>query len=125
MITRRFITFSTIGIVNTLIHMYITWLAVTYIQFTPLFANMIAFLCANCCSFVANARLTFSMAPDWRRYPNFLTASLTGLGVSSTLIWLADQFNVHYLLAIAAGSIFSAILSFRLSSWFVFTTRKG
>lgn len=124
MIDRRFITFCAIGGGNTLIHMGIAWLAVRYAQFTPLAANLVAFLGANCCSFAANARLTFSMAPDWRRYPGFLAVSLTGLAVSSTLVWLAGRFHIHYLLAIAAASVLSAIISFGLSARLVFAARK-
>lgn len=124
MIDRRFITFCAIGGGNTLIHMGIAWLAVTYAQLPPLAANFIAFLGANCCSFVANARLTFAMTPDWRRYPHFLAVSLTGLAVSSTLVWLAGRFHVHYLLAIAVASVLSAVISFGLSSRLVFSARK-
>lgn len=124
MIDRRFITFCAIGGGNTLIHMGIAWLMVSYAQFTPLAANVIAFLGANFCSFAANARLTFSTAPDWRRYPGFLAVSLTGLAVSSALVWLAGRLHVHYLLAIAVAAVLSAIISFGLSSRLVFAARK-
>ena len=124
MIDRRFIMFCAIGGANTLIHMAIAWLAVNFAQLPPLAANCVAFIGANCCSFAVNARLTFSVAPEWRHYPRFFGISLTGLAISSTLVWLAGHFNLHYLLAIAVASVLSAALSFALSARLVFIERK-
>lgn len=116
----RFLRFCALGGVNTLIHMAVASLQIELLAMRPVLANVGAYLVANLVSFFANARLTFGVAPDIRRYPHFLAVSLFGFAASTTMVALSGWLGIHYLVAIAIGAVISALIGFFMSARLVF-----
>ena len=58
-ITKKFLIFGIIGVINTLIHMGVYWVAFNPLKMGPFFSNTIAFILASVFSYFANAILTF------------------------------------------------------------------
>ena len=110
---------------GTLVHLVAAWALIEVLGIALLLANMLAFLLANAVSFAANARLTFDAPIRWRRYSRFLGVSLSALAISTLIVWVAANLGIHYLFAIAASAMISAVLGYLLSRRWVFTERSG
>lgn len=118
--TRRFVTWASIGVVNTLIHLTVVVLLVEAGGTGSVLANGLAFTAANIFSFFANSLLTFRSHPTVRRYAKFLSVSLSGLLVSLGSSYFATLFDWHYLIGVAIGFVVLPLityLSHRLWTW--------
>ncbi len=83
-LTRKFITFGIIGIINTGIHLLVYWLmhnalaaSITNPAWLAFLANTVAFISASIFSYFANAILTFK--PENRNTLQFFTVILVFL----------------------------------------------
>lgn len=79
------VRFGLAGVVATLVHVLVAWLAMRVFQLHPALANGLAFLHANSLAYLINTRWTFRVSHSlltWRRY---LAVSLLG-GLASVLI---------------------------------------
>ena len=77
------VRFALTGLISTLTHILLAWVALDRFQAHPALANGLAFLHANTLAYLINTRWTFRTGNNlstWRRY---LTVSLLG-GVAST-----------------------------------------
>lgn len=117
---KLFARYSSIGVVNTLIH----WLvfAALYSQNTSQsLANFVAFCVAVTFSFFANAHWTFKTAPTTTRYVIyvfFMGAVAAGVGK------LADQFHALPMITLVVFSVVSLLSGFIYSNFIVFKVKK-
>ncbi len=77
------VRFALTGLISTLTHILLAWVALDRLQAPPALANGLAFLHANTLAYLINTRWTFrtgNSLATWRRY---LAVSLMG-GVAST-----------------------------------------
>src|SRR5580704_12729023 len=94
-LTRRLIYFTAIGISAALIHILTVLCLVKYVQFSPLIANVFAFLLAFNLSFLGHKYLTFSNLHDQKELslPHFfLVASSAGI-INELLYFLLLEYT--------------------------------
>ena len=83
-------------------------------------AAILSFLAANVANFRLSARYAFGHAPNVRRYPRFLGASLLGLGVNVAGTAAAAALGAPALLAKTFGIGVAFAVNFALNRLFVF-----
>ena len=113
----QFLRFSTIGVVNTLIHVGVVMGLVESGLLPPVPANGLAFVAANLFSFWANGRFTFRAAPSWRRYSRFLCVSLAGLLLTLAASLLGEWLAWHYMGGVLLSFVLLPLLSFAANRW--------
>lgn len=102
---RRFIFFSLIGLLNTLIHLGAVTGLVEIFDVHPVIANCLAFVAANVFSFYANSRWNYSTPLEGSRYRRFLIVSFAGLLVTASLSAVATALEWHYLIGTAMAFV--------------------
>lgn len=120
---RRLWRFSSVGILNTLIHGGLLILLVEWFDWTPPPANVVAFFGANLFGFVAHSLFTFQMTIDYARYPRFLMISGLGSALSYAISVLGVVLGWHYLSAFLLQILLMPIINFILLRSFVFIAR--
>ncbi len=79
------VRFGLAGMVATLDHVLVAWLAMEKFQLHPALANGLAFLHANSLAYLINTRWTFRASHSARTWRRYLAVSLFG-GLASMLI---------------------------------------
>ncbi len=95
-LTKKFLTFGLIGVINTLIHMTVYYFAYSKFIFGPFWSNTLAFITASVFSYFANAILTFK--PKRKSTVQFsvvMIVYLTRLLISSSLTTLFDSIFIN------------------------------
>ncbi|HSW05009.1 GtrA family protein [Aquabacterium sp.] len=98
---RQFASFAAIGALNAGIHVALVAGLVEAAGWTPVPANVLAFVVANLFSFWANSRWTFQSRRNLRRYARFITVSLAGLALTLSISALGQALGWHYLASVA------------------------
>ena len=85
---RRFLTFSIVGIVNTLVDMACFALAFSLIGWPDEISQIIGYCCGLICSFLLNRRFTFHDGQRrlWGQIFLFILVNLVSMGISVVLI---------------------------------------
>jgi len=93
---RRFITFSIVGVVNTLVDMLCFAVAFSLIGLSDGVSQAVGYCCGIACSFLLNRRFTFHDGQRrlWGQILLFIAVNLVSMGISILLIrlitdWLA------------------------------------
>ena len=93
---KRFITFSIVGVVNTLVDMVCFAFAFSLIGLTDQVSQVVGYCCGIACSFLLNRRFTFHDGQRrlWGQIVLFILVNLISMGISVGLIglitgWLA------------------------------------
>lgn len=125
-LTRKFLTFGIIGVINTGIHLVVYYLAYNIILpitneiLLAFWSNTIAFVSASVFSYFANAVFTFKpkrkttvqfsivMLVFLLRW--FISSSLTSLFDSIAINWLHFDYDAHSILSLVAPLFASALL---------------
>ncbi len=125
-LTKKFLTFGIIGVVNTGIHLVVYYLAYNIILPTEneillaFWSNTIAFVSASVFSYFANAIFTFKpkrkttvqfsivMLVFLLRW--FISSSLTSLFDSIAINWLQFDYDAYSILSLVAPLFASALL---------------
>lgn len=97
----QFVKFGLVGVVNTLIHGLLLFVAVETLQAGPLLGNLLAFLVANVSSYLMNSYWTFKALPTLPLYGKFLLGSLFALCLTLIIASLFEFFELHYGLGFA------------------------
>lgn len=116
----QFVRFSLIGVINTLIHVFVVVTLVELIHTPAPPANGLAFISANLFSFWINSRWTFGTPIQAGRYLRFLVISLAGLLIALTASVYAERMHWHYLAGVTLSFIVLPVLSFfghKLWTW--------
>ncbi|QTN28834.1 GtrA family protein [Rhodoferax sp. AJA081-3] len=109
---RRIAGFSTIGVLNTFIHLGVVTALVELLSVHPVLANCLAFVVANVFSFYANSRWNYGTPMDGSRYKRFLLVSLMGLAITAGLSAMAETLGWHYLMGTAMVFVALPALTF-------------
>ncbi|HSF95384.1 MAG TPA: GtrA family protein [Thermohalobaculum sp.] len=104
MTARRQVTsFGLVGVLATATHAAVGLTLHDGLGINPLPANLVAFLCALCLSFLGQTRLTFpDRKADTGAFLRFTAVSLLGLGLNQAIVWLVTSvLDRPYWLALA------------------------
>jgi putative flippase GtrA len=115
-----FARYTSIGLINTLIH-WLVFAALYTLGASQLLANSAAFCVAVTFSFFANARWTFHAKATSLRYILFV---LFMGAMAATIGWAADKMHTSPLITLAAFSFISLIAGFVYSNFIVFRVKK-
>lgn len=89
-LTKQFLIFGIVGVVNTLIHMVVYWLMYNPLQLGAFVSNTVAFVAASVFSYFANAFLTFK--PTNRNKTQFAIV----MGVFLARLLVSDGLTVAF-----------------------------
>lgn len=112
-----FLRYTSIGVLNTLVH-WVVFVVIFYlVAKNQLIANAVAFCVAVTFSFIANAHFTFNAKPTTRRYLLYVVfmgslSALTG--------YLADKLAVSPIITLISFSLISLGCGFIYSHFIVF-----
>lgn len=113
--------YTTVGIINTLIHWVIFGICIYALKSTQSIANLAGFVIAVSFSFFANARFTFNASATTLRY--FLYVVFMGV-LSAAVGWAADWYRLPPLLTLITFSVISLVCGFVYSKHIVFRDIK-
>jgi len=119
-LTVKFLTFGIIGVMNTLIHLSIYWVAFNPLSFGPFWSNTYAFIGASIFSYFANAIFTFKPKNKTSFQFSivmlvFLIRLLVSNGLTSffnygMVYWIQANYADHTWLTLIAPFLASALL---------------
>jgi putative flippase GtrA len=119
-LTKKFLTFGIFGVVNTLIHMAIYYIAFNQFQLGEFTSNTFAFICASVFSYFANALFTFK--PTHKNAAQFgavmmvffirllMSNGLTVLFSYIAQVWFLIDYSVESIYTLIAPMMASALL---------------
>jgi dolichol-phosphate mannosyltransferase len=111
----RVAKFGVVGITGTLINTGLLLLLARRFQLPVPLASGIAVELAIISNFLLNSSWTFAALPSCRRFAKFNVASLAGLGINITGVWLLTSLGMYLLaadlIAIAAGFAVNYVIS--------------
>lgn len=117
-LTHRLLYFGLIGAIAALVHILTVMVLVTYEDFSPLTANIIAFLLAFNVSFLGHRYLTFSNLHDQKELslPHFFLVAASAGIMNELLYFLLLEYTVlNYLIALILVLGMVSIYSFVIS----------
>ncbi|QXH52389.1 GtrA family protein [Pseudomonas fakonensis] len=120
-VPRQLQRYSMIGVLNTLAH-WLTFLLLSLVLgLNQALSNLLAFIVAASLSYSLNARYTFVVPPNRRRYAMFLC----GMGSLSLAIGaLADQVQLPPWLTLLVFTLVSLLVGYAFSHAVVFKRRE-
>lgn len=91
----RFVRFIMTGVVNTIVHVSV-FAFFLYAQISVVFANVLAFMCANIFSFFASSYFVFKVnSSSIYFYWRFLSLSIIGVVLSFAISVVCEKFQLH------------------------------
>ena len=118
---KLFAKYTTIGVINTLIHWVVFGVCIHALGTAQALGNFAGFIVAVSFSFFANARFTFKSSTTTLRY--ILYVGFMGT-LSATVGWLADIFNMAPIVTLIIFSVISLACGFIYSKFIVFRDAK-
>jgi len=94
-ISKEFAKFAVVGIINTLIHMFVLFVLVNYFSIWYIFSSFLAFLAAVTNSFVLNTIWTFKRDITNKttlRYGQFFSVSLIAALLNLLFLYIFTEF---------------------------------
>lgn len=99
----RVAKFGIVGITGTLINIAVLWLLARRLGLPVVLSSGVAVELAVISNFLLNSSWTFATRPSCLRFAKFNVASLVGLGVNVTGVWLLTRFGLYLLAADLIG----------------------
>ena len=118
---KLFARYTSIGVINTLIHWAVFAMCIYAFQTGQAMANLAGFLVAVSFSFFANARYTFKASTTTLRY--MLYVGFMG-SLSAAVGWAADKSGMAPIVTLILFSAISLICGFIYSKYIVFRDAK-
>ncbi|MCG5044345.1 GtrA family protein [Enterobacteriaceae bacterium 155047] len=118
---KLFAKYTSIGIINTLIHWVVFAVCVYIFQTNQALANFSGFVVAVSFSFFANARFTFNSSTTTMRY--MLYVGFMGT-LSAAVGWEADRVSMPPVFTLILFSAISLVCGFFYSKYIVFRDKK-
>ncbi|MEU2556788.1 glycosyltransferase [Streptomyces sp. NPDC013313] len=113
---RQFLTFATIGIVNTSVYLTVYIALNSWLPY--LAAHSIGFMVSVVGSFLLNTHITLRTKPTWRAFFRYPLSSVVNMLVSGLLLFLAvDTLGLNKNTAAVIAGILATPLSFLLARW--------
>jgi len=124
-LSREFLAFCTIGVVNTVVDFAVFFLAIELLGADKITANVLAWFFAVQLSYVLNSRLTFTQAAhqlNFKALGKFMLSGIVGMVVATLALLLLSQF-MHLMLAKLVSIFIGLVFNFSLAKYFVFGDR--
>lgn len=118
---RLFAKYTSIGILNTLIHWVMFAVCIYGLHTNQALANFAGFVIAVSFSFYANAKFTFKSSTTTMRY--MLYVGFMG-SLSAAVGWCADKSGLAPIITLILFSVISLICGFFYSKFIVFREAK-
>ncbi len=118
---KLFVKYSSIGIINTLIHWVVFAMCIYALHTNQAMANFAGFVVAVSFSFYANAKFTFNSATTTLRY--MLYVGFMG-SLSAAVGWGADLCALQPIVTLVTFSAISLVCGFVYSKFIVFRDAK-
>lgn len=118
---KLFAKYTTIGILNTLIHWIVFAVSIYGFNTNQALANFSGFIMAVSFSFYANAKFTFNASTTTLRY--MLYVGFMGT-MSATVGWVADMCVLPPIVTLVTFSAISLVCGFIYSKYIVFRDAK-
>ena len=118
---KLFAKYTSIGIINTLIHWVVFAMCIYALHTNQAMANFAGFVIAVSFSFYANAKFTFNSPTTTMRY--MLYVGFMGT-LSAAVGWTADKCGLPPLVTLVAFSAISLVCGFIYSRFIVFRDAK-
>ncbi|QMA44734.1 GtrA family protein [Citrobacter freundii] len=116
-----FAKYTSIGIINTLIHWVVFAICIYGFDSDQALANLSGFVIAVSFSFYANAKFTFKSSTSTVRY--ILYVGFMG-ALSLSIGWIADKSNIAPIITLISFSAISLVCGFVYSKFIVFRESK-
>lgn len=99
--------FGVVGIIATLVHLAVAWMAARLFGAPPFLANAAGFAAAFACSYLGHFYWTFGQrAGHVARLPRFLIVSGTGFAMTNLVVWLVVKVAEQPFEVALAGILF-------------------
>ncbi len=118
---KLFAKYTSIGVINTLIHWVVFAICIYMFRSNQALANFAGFVVAVSFSFFANARFTFEAKTTALRY--MLYVGFMGT-LSAAIGWAADRCGMAPIVTLIAFSAISLVCGFIYSKFIVFRDAK-
>ncbi|MDM2776833.1 GtrA family protein [Citrobacter sp. Cpo142] len=118
---KLFAKYTSIGIINTLIHWVVFAVCIYVLHTNQALANFAGFVIAVSFSFYANAKFTFNASATTIRY--MLYAGFMG-SLSTAIGWAADKSGMAPIITLIVFSAISLVCGFIYSKFIVFRVAK-
>ncbi|MCK7098858.1 GtrA family protein [Enterobacter kobei] len=118
---KLFAKYTSIGILNTLIHWVVFAICIYVFSSTQALANFAGFALAVSFSFYANAKFTFKASTTTTKY--ILYVAFMG-SLSALVGWAADKSGMAPIITLIAFSAISLVCGFIYSKFVVFRDAK-
>ncbi|ATG01223.1 GtrA family protein [Lelliottia amnigena] len=118
---KLFAKYTSIGIINTLIHWVVFAICIYVFHSSQALANFAGFVFAVSFSFFANARFTFKARTTTMRY--MLYVGFMG-ALSAVVGWEADRVSLAPIVTLVVFSAISLVCGFIYSKYIVFRDAK-
>ena len=118
---KLFAKYTSIGVINTLIHWVVFAICIYMFHSSQALANFAGFVVAVSFSFFANARFTFEAKTTTLRY--MLYVGFMGT-LSAAIGWAADKCGMAPIVTLFAFSTISLVCGFIYSKFIVFRDAK-
>lgn len=121
MMLKLFAKYTSIGVINTLIHWMVFAICIYVFDTGQALANFAGFVLAVSFSFFANARFTFKSSTTTMRYMLYVAFMGT---LSAAVGWAADKSGLAPIITLVAFSAISLVCGFIYSKFIVFKDAK-
>ena len=118
---KLFAKYTSIGIINTLIHWVVFAVCIYVFHTSQALANFAGFVFAVSFSFFANARFTFNASTTTMHY--MLYVGFMG-SLSAAIGWAADKASLAPIVTLVVFSAISLVCGFVYSKYIVFRDAK-
>jgi putative flippase GtrA len=111
----RVAKFGVVGFVGILINTGLLYLLSRRLDLPLVLSAGVAVELAVISNFVLNSSWTFACQPSLPRFARFNVASLAGLGVNVTGVWLLTRLGVYLLAADLIGVVLGVVINYLFS----------
>ncbi len=118
---KLFAKYTSIGVINTLIHWVVFAVCIYVFHTGQALANFVGFVVAVSFSFFANAKFTFKSSTTTKRY--MLYVGFMG-ALSAAVGWVADKAGLAPIITLVVFSAISLVCGFIYSKFIVFRDAK-
>lgn len=117
----RFIKYSLVGCICTLIYFLSVFLFVEIFDKEPVFASAISFVIMTVISFFLNKRFTFGGDFSYDKLLRFLAVAAIGFTLNFVIMYLiVNVFSLHYAIGEIATTLVIPVINFILNNYWTF-----
>lgn len=117
---KKVYTFILIGVLNTLINVFILLVLVDNFGIEIILANTLAFIVANIFSYFTNSFYTFKHSYSIKKYFKFFNSSIFFLIFSNIIFIITEWIQIHYYYGVLFNIIVIPALSYIVMNKLIF-----